>query len=188
MSYRVASTSGKIELKTRYFLQNIAFFAESRKSITNTPPVLNYVLSKLLVVKNLGYLVKISLGHFYIFFLRFGSKFTKAWPVWKAADGEKLAWLNSACSEKLCTAKFKDWVELICRVLICNLLGFVQISVGQNDFESSSCFHSSLRLLRDGSAVEDNLQGENGEEFSQNGPSYTYEMRWEVVMNILIGA
>ena len=68
-------------------------------------------------------------------------------------------------------------VELICRVLICNLLGFVQISVGQNDFESSSCFLSSLRLLRDGAAVEDNLQGENGEEFSQNGPSYTYEMR-----------
>ena len=61
-------------------------------------------------------------------------------------------------------------VELICRVLICNLLGFVQISVG------SFCFLSSLRLLRDGSAVEDNLQGENGEEFSQNGPSYTYEM------------
>ena len=46
---------------------------------------------------------------------------------------------------------------------------------------------SSLRLLRDGAAVEDNLQGENGEEFSQNGPSYTYEMRWEVLMNILIG-
>ena len=68
-------------------------------------------------------------------------------------------------------------VELICRVF---LLGFVQISVGQNDFESSSCFHSSLRLLRDGAAVEDNLQDENCEEFSQNGPSYTchtYEMR-----------
>ena len=30
MSYQVASTSGKIELKTRYFLQNIAFFSESR--------------------------------------------------------------------------------------------------------------------------------------------------------------
>ena len=42
-------------------------------------------------------------------------------------------------------------------------------------------------MLRDGAAVEDNLQGENGEEFSQNG-SYTYEMRWEVLMNILIGA
>ena len=68
-------------------------------------------------------------------------------------------------------------VELICRVLICNLLGFVQISVGQNDFESSSCFLSSLRLLLDGAAVEDNLQGENGKEFSPNGPSYTYEMR-----------
>ena len=39
-----------------------------------------------------------------------------------------------------------------------------------------SCFLSSLRLLRDGAAVEDNLQGENGEEFSQNGPSYTYEI------------
>ena len=64
-------------------------------------------------------------------------------------------------------------VELICRVLICNLLGFVQISVGQNDFESSYCFLSSLRLLRDGAAVE----GENSEEFSLNGPSYTYEMR-----------
>ena len=62
-------------------------------------------------------------------------------------------------------------VELICRVLICNLLGFVQISMGQNDFESSSCFLSSLRLLRDGAAVEDNLQGENGGEFSLNGPS-----------------
>ena len=60
--------------------------------------------------------------------------------------------------------------------------------MGQNDFEGSSCFLSSLRLLRDGAAVEDNLQGENGEEFSQNGPSYTYEMRWEVLMNILIGA
>ena len=31
---------------------------------------------------------------------------------------------------------------------------------------------SSLRLLRDGAAVEDKFQGENGEEFSQNGPSY----------------
>ena len=68
-------------------------------------------------------------------------------------------------------------VELICRVLICNLLGFVQISVGKNYFQGSSCFPSSLRLLHDGSAVEDNLQGENGEEISQNGPSYTYEMR-----------
>ena len=68
-------------------------------------------------------------------------------------------------------------VELICRVLICNLLGFVQISLGQNDFEGSSCFHSPLRLLRYGAAVEDNLQGENGGEFRQNGPSYTYEMR-----------
>ena len=57
----------------------------------------------------------------------------------------------------------------------------MQISVGQNDFEGSSCILSSLRLLRDGAAVEDNLQGENGEEFShgfsQNGPLYTYEMR-----------
>ena len=64
-------------------------------------------------------------------------------------------------------------IELICRVLICNLLGFVQISVGQNDFESSYCFLSSLRLLRDGAAVE----GENSEEINQIGPSYTYEMR-----------
>ena len=68
-------------------------------------------------------------------------------------------------------------VELIFRVLTCNLLGFVQVSVGQNDFESSSCFHFSLPVLRDDAAVEDNLQGENGEEFSQNRPSYTYEMR-----------
>ena len=59
----------------------------------------------------------------------------------------------------------------MCRVLTCNMLGFVQISVGQNDFESSSCFLSSLRWLRDGAAVEDNLQGENGKELSQNGPS-----------------
>ena len=79
-------------------------------------------------------------------------------------------------------------VKLICRVLICNLLRFVQISVGQNDFESSSWFHSSLRLLRDGAAVEDNLQGENGEEFCQKRSFVTYEMRWEVLMNILIGA
>ena len=57
-------------------------------------------------------------------------------------------------------------VELICRDLICNLLGFAQISVGQNDFENSSWFLSSLRLLRDGAAVEGNLQGKNGEEFS----------------------
>ena len=68
-------------------------------------------------------------------------------------------------------------VELICSVLICNLLGFVQISVGQNDYEGSSSSLSSLRLYRDGSAVEDNFQGENGEKFSrQNGPSYTYEI------------
>ena len=68
-------------------------------------------------------------------------------------------------------------VELICRVLICNLLGFVQISVGQNDYEGSSSSLSSLRLYRDGSAVEDNFQGENGEKFSQqNGPAYTYEI------------
>ena len=68
-------------------------------------------------------------------------------------------------------------VELICRVLIRNLLGFMQIAVGQNDLEGSSCFFSSLCLLRDGAVVEDNLQSENGEEFSQNSPSYTYEMR-----------
>ena len=68
-------------------------------------------------------------------------------------------------------------VELICSILICNLLGFVQISVGQNDYEGSSCSLSSLRLYLDGSAVEDNFQGENGEKFSQqNGPSYTYEI------------
>ena len=43
MSHQVASTSGKIELKTRYFLQNIAFLSQSRRSIdiTNAPPVLN---------------------------------------------------------------------------------------------------------------------------------------------------
>ena len=52
--------------------------------------------------------------------------------------------------------------------------------MGQNDFEGSSCFLSSLRLLRDGAAVEDNLQGENGEEFSQNGPSYTLIIRDEM--------
>ena len=68
-------------------------------------------------------------------------------------------------------------VELICSVLICNLLGFVQISVGQNDYEGSSSSLSSLRLYRDGSAVEDNFQGENGEKFSQqNGRSYTYDI------------
>ena len=68
-------------------------------------------------------------------------------------------------------------VELICSVLLCNLLGFVQISVGQNDFEGSSCSLSSLCLhcTVTGSAVEDNFQGENGEKFSQqNGPSYQY--------------
>ena len=53
----------------------------------------------------------------------------------------------------------------------------MQISVGQNDYEGSSSSLSSLRLYRDGSAVEDNFQGENGEKFSQqNGPSYTYEI------------
>ena len=41
MAHQVASTSGKIELKTRYFLQNIAFPSQSRRSITNAPPVLN---------------------------------------------------------------------------------------------------------------------------------------------------
>ena len=97
MSHQVASTSGKIELKTRYFLQNIAFPSQSRRSITNAPPVLNKVLSKLLVVKNLGYFVKISMGHFYIFFRRFGCKFTKGWPVFKAAGRENC--LDKACSE-----------------------------------------------------------------------------------------
>ena len=63
-------------------------------------------------------------------------------------------------------------VELICSVLICNLLGFVQISVGQNDSEGSFCSLSPLRLYGEGSAVEDNFQGENDERFSQqNGPS-----------------
>ena len=49
-------------------------------------------------------------------------------------------------------------VELICRVLICTLLGFVQISVRQNDFEGSSCSLSSLCLhyTVTVSAVEDN--------------------------------
>ena len=67
MSHWVASTSGKEKLKTSYFLQNIAFLCQSRRSIKNVPPVLSYVLSKLLVVKNLAYFVKISMGHFYIF-------------------------------------------------------------------------------------------------------------------------
>ena len=36
MSHRVASsTSGKIQLKTGYFLQNIAFLSQSRRFITN---------------------------------------------------------------------------------------------------------------------------------------------------------
>ena len=41
MSHQVASTSSKIELKTRYFLQNIAFLSQGRRPITNAPPVLN---------------------------------------------------------------------------------------------------------------------------------------------------
>ena len=53
----------------------------------------------------------------------------------------------------------------------------MQISVGQNDSEGSFCSLSSLRLYGEGSAVEDNFQGENDEKFSQqNGPSYTYEI------------
>ena len=42
---------------------------------------------------------------------------------------------------------------------------------GQNDFEGSSWFLCSLRLLCD-----HNFLGENDEEFSQNGPSYTYKI------------
>ena len=38
-------------------------------------------------------------------------------------------------------------VELICSILMCNLLGFVQISVGQNDYEGSSSSLSSLRSV-----------------------------------------
>ena len=69
-------------------------------------------------------------------------------------------------------------VELICRVLICNLLGFVQISVGQNDFEGSSCSLLLFACTVTVSAVEDNFQGENGEKFSQqNGSSYTSEIK-----------
>ena len=34
-----------------------------------------------------------------VFFRRFGCKFTKVWPVLKAAGREKLDWLDSACSE-----------------------------------------------------------------------------------------
>ena len=41
MSHRVALTSGKMELKTRYFLQNIAFLSQSRSSIANAPPVVS---------------------------------------------------------------------------------------------------------------------------------------------------
>ena len=41
MSHRTVSTSCKIELKTRYFLQNIAFLFQSRRSITNALPVLS---------------------------------------------------------------------------------------------------------------------------------------------------
>ena len=132
------------------------------------------MLSKLLVVKSLGYLVKIFDGAF-LYFL------PSVWiSIYKSVTG-----LESSGMKKTDLAQQRMFgiimhrqiqrVELICRVLICNLLGFEQISVGQNDFESSSRFASSLRLLRDGATVEDNLQGENGEEFSQNGP--TNEMR-----------
>ena len=72
-------------------------------------------------------------------------------------------------------------VELICRVLICNLLGFVQISVGQNDFALRRfilLFFLLFACCVTVSAVEDNFQGENGEEFSQNSPSYSYEINY----------
>ena len=92
------------------------------------------MLSKLQVVKNLSYIVKISMGQFYIFFRWFGCKFIKARPVLKAAGREKLVCLTAHGRNM---HRQIQRVELICRVLICKLLGFVQISVGQNDFESN---------------------------------------------------
>ena len=41
VSHRVASTSCKIEQKTRHFLQNIAFLSQSRRYFTNAPLVLS---------------------------------------------------------------------------------------------------------------------------------------------------
>ena len=167
MSHRVVSTSGKIELKTRYFLQNKTFLSQSRRCITNAPPVLSQVLSKLLV----GYFVKISMGHFYIFSVGLDVNLQKRDRSWKQRVEKN--WTGSTVHAR----NNNQRVELICRVLICNLLGFVQISVEQNDFEGSSCSLLLFACTVTVSAVEDNFQGENGEKFSQqNGPSYTYEI------------
>ena len=68
MSHRVVSTSGKIELKTRYFLQNKTFLSQSRRCITNAPPVLSQVLSKLLVVKNTWVILSRFRWGIFIFF------------------------------------------------------------------------------------------------------------------------
>ena len=106
------------------------------------------MLSKLLVVKNLGYFIKISMGYFYIFSVGLDVNLQKRDRSSKQRVGK-----NSTVSTKHAQNNMHrqiQRVELICSVLICNLLGFVQISMGQFDFEGSSCSLSSLRLYRDG--------------------------------------
>ena len=109
------------------------------------------MLSKLLVVKNLGYFVKISMGHFYIFF-SVGLDVNLQKRDRSSKQRVEKNWTGSTAHARnnKCTAKFNlvprgrdpfgqrqgsrtlgtrlrqiHRVELICRVLICNLLGFI---------------------------------------------------------------
>ena len=108
MSHRVASTSGKIQLKTRYFLQNIAFLSHSRRSITNAPLVLSYWSSKLLVVKNLGYFVKISMRHFYIFSVGLDVNLQKRDRSSKQRFDKNWTGSTAHARNNKCNAKFKE--------------------------------------------------------------------------------
>ena len=123
------------------------------------------MLSKLLVVKNWGYFVKISMGHFHIFSVGLdvnlqsmtghesrGSRKTGL------ARQRVLGIINAPPNSKSCwdLCRFR-WAKIASKVHLALFLLFactVTVFVG-----------------------EENFQGENSEKFSQqNGPSYTYEI------------
>ena len=67
-------------------------------------------------------------------------------------------------------------IESICRVLICNLLRYVRIRWGKITSKVHLAFFLLVACCVTVSAVEDNFEGENVEDFSQNDPSHTYEI------------
>ena len=76
--------------------------------MTNAPLVLSYVSSKLLVVKNLGYFVKISMRHFYIFSVGLDVNLQKRDRSSKQRFDKNWTGSTAHARNNKCNAKFKE--------------------------------------------------------------------------------